>query len=304
MYNFCFNDCIPNDSNNGIFVSTLTNSLREYDAIKKAFPEIVTGIHSHKSIDKIILNNNNFSLENCISLMERSYRIIALRDFGKFPLEATMKTEDEDYLLNTSFFIKVGEESLNALNPKIASENNGLLFTLAIHSDLKQNILVINEDPGRKEVLINNLYGEKTNTDFVIDLIKEDEAIKAGNFEVFLHNLGDNIYSEKFKKQFDNSSLEIQLAVIELFKNAKKRDGVTSFFPDGSLIKDVTPDNEKEIKVYELRMFNPVAFRIYFFESETKIYLASMEKKPPKKVQNTHILNAKSTIKQLYLLDH
>ena len=65
----------------------------------------------------------------------------------------------------------------------------------------------------------------------------------------------------------------------------------------------MTPQTEKRIKVNELRIFSPVAIRMYFFETGTKVYLASINKKPQNKVQSGDILNALSIIKELIILN-
>ena len=44
-------------------------------------------------------------------------------------------------------------------------------------------------------------------------------------------------------------------------------------------------------------------YRIYFYESSSIVYLGLIENKPSNKVQNNHIKNAISIIKQLMILD-
>ena len=62
-------------------------------------------------------------------------------------------------------------------------------------------------------------------------------------------------------------------------------------------------DKERVIKVFELRIFTPVAIRMYLYETPTRIYFGSIEGKPKKKVQDSDILNAMSIIKELIALE-
>jgi putative component of toxin-antitoxin plasmid stabilization module len=70
------------------------------------------------------------------------------------------------------------------------------------------------------------------------------------------------------------------------------------------LIKDVTPKKEKDIRVLELRVFDPVAYRVYFYEAPDTVYFGLVEKKPSEKVQNNQINTATSIIKQLVEQGH
>lgn len=93
--------------------------------------------------------------------------------------------------------------------------------------------------------------------------------------------------------------MNCQNSIIADFSRAIDRNLDTRFSADGELIKDVTPDKEKSIKVYELRVFEPIAIRIYFYENGNEIYLAKIKRKPPKKSQSNDIKSSKSLIKEL-----
>ena len=60
---------------------------------------------------------------------------------------------------------------------------------------------------------------------------------------------------------------------------------------------------EKIIKIFEFRVFTPVAIRMYIYETPSKIYFGSIESKPKKKIQNSDIINAMSIIKELIALE-
>ena len=39
MYQFCFNDCIPNTANEHSLTQCLVDTLKEYNEVKKEYPE-------------------------------------------------------------------------------------------------------------------------------------------------------------------------------------------------------------------------------------------------------------------------
>lgn len=107
------------------------------------------------------------------------------------------------------------------------------------------------------------------------------------------------VYSGRFKKGFEAASVQIQDAIIEHFLAAKNRKGTSLFYADGSLIKDVTSEKETKLNVFELRIFDPAAYRVYFYETAETVYLAMIEPKPAKKSQSAHIQTAHDIIREL-----
>lgn len=100
----------------------------------------------------------------------------------------------------------------------------------------------------------------------------------ASNFDK-LNTLVDNFnFSNNFEKDFKSSSLEIQESIINQFIKSIKRGLKTPFYPDTKIVKDVSPDNHK-CKVMELRVYSPVALRVYFNESNSFVNVISIEQK-------------------------
>lgn len=302
MHQFCFNDCIPDTSNNVFLTECLQQTILEYNKVKIVFPDNVDGIIISKSISDYFLNTNNFSLAACIALIkDRDTRTSAFRIFTKYPIEKYFSEINEDDLLMKEYTINVAGTNHSAINPVIVSENNGILFTLALHGDLEKNVLSISSNT-IATIEVNNLFGTDENTTFIKDLIHQLNASTLDNFEMLLELVGKNSCSTRFAKGFHEASYNVQISIIEHFKEAINRNGISKLFSDGSLIKDVTPE-KFAYKVFELRIFNPVAFRVYFYETPTKTYLALIEKKPPPKKQDIHISAATSIIKQMIFME-
>jgi hypothetical protein len=236
-----------------------------------------------------------------VFLSLRDLRKYAFALFRKYPIEKYFDTENEDYLIETDFIIYIADLPYNALNPQIVRENEGSLFSLALHEDLcRDELSIINN--GTREFIVLNLFGSKNNTWFIDRKINETILSKAGNFEKLKLSIGECLCSERFENSFNNIPSQIQDSVIQHFIKAKKRNGSTCFFADGDLIKDVTPEQETAIKVFELRIFNPVAYRVYFYESAKAVYLGLIEKKPNDKVQGNQIKTSASIIKSLIVV--
>jgi hypothetical protein len=98
------------------------------------------------------------------------------------------------------------------------------------------------------------------------------------NFDKLKDILGSTVYNKNFVNNFSGFSSDVQISIIEEFKKAKRRKLMTPFFPDTKIIKDVTSNNHN-VKVMELRVYHPMAIRVYFNESAEVVYLASIEQK-------------------------
>ncbi len=296
---FYSNDCLPRNTDSHLLVTCLQTTLNEYNEVKKDFPNEVDGVITEKEPHNTILNEAGYTLGQCINDLEPKSRRLAYSIFNKYPIENIFSIVDDLKLLEEDYSLTIGADKLSAINLVIANENEGVLFTLSVHNNLKQNQLVISGTT--ESIQIINLFGHTPNTDFIKNEIGTNVQSKLGNFERLLAIIGNNDHSDRFKKGFNNATKTVQESIIEHFKVAKDRKGATDFYADDELIKDVTPEKELKIKVYELRIFSPVGYRVYFYETEKKVYLAIIEKKPPKKVQTTHITSSKDIIKELII---
>ncbi len=295
MIYFYFNDCIYSNLDKYIILDMLKNTLLEYKNVKEKVKENIDGIVTNNEPSKIILNNSNFTLKDCItSLPDRDLRNNAFSLFRKYHYDNFFAFDFE--LKN--YTIEINNSISDALFIAITDINNGILFTIPTFTCLKQNILEINAD--NYDILkVFNLYGNKENTEFIINLISKQILESLPNFEKFISTIGDCKYSDKFEKSFKELPLNMQETLILSFQKAIDRKGNTKFYADEDLIKDVTPSSSK-YKTYELRIFNPMALRIYFNESSNFTFLASIEKKPNPKVQDNDIVTANKIIKQFF----
>lgn len=111
--------------------------------------------------------------------------------------------------------------------------------------------------------------------------------------------IGKNTKSASFTKEFLELSDESQLSIIELFERAKARNFSTPFYPDTKIVKDVTQE-KFTFHVRELRVYLPVALRLYFHEAESIVYLGGISFKSSKN-QSQDIRKMYSRIsKQIY----
>jgi hypothetical protein len=113
--------------------------------------------------------------------------------------------------------------------------------------------------------------------------------------------LGTYLISSKAEKAFLELTDEEQQSIIVLFGRAKSRNAITPFAPDQIIIKDVTPSDKKcKVKVYELRVFSPTAMRVYFNETNHKVFVGSIEFKSNPN-QSEDIQNACLTLNKMIL---
>lgn len=304
MYQFCFNDCIPNTASEHSLIQCLVETLKEYNDVKKEYPEEVDGIVTSVSINDFILNAQlNYNLATCVSAMpDKDLRTLAYRIFTKHPIEKHYAEINEEDLLQNDYKLNIDGTNHTAINPVIVSVNNGVLFTLGLHQDLRNDVLKIISNT-EATVDVNNLFGLAENTTYIKEIIKQSTIDKLENFEKLLVIIGNNTFSPRFKKSFDGLSVQVQESILEHFEAAKARNGVTPFYADNDLIKDVSQEGIA-FRVFELRIFKPVPFRVYFYEGQTRTYLAMVEKKPADKKQDNHIDAATSIISQMRLMEN
>lgn len=303
MHNFYFNDCLPLNKTEHEIVTCFIKTLPEYETIRNKYLSHVDGIVTYALPDQIVLNNNGFTLKNCIEAIpteKKDLKRYAYAVFRKYPVQNHFTVENEEDLIEKGYSVTINNSDYNALNLKIVQNSEGALFTLGLHNDLKKDTLTIKSSDNNNFTVLN-LYGEKNNTDYLDKEIKSLILSKSGNFDKLLSVVGECTFNDKFKNSFENLSLPLQNSIINRFYSARNRNGITPFYAEekGFIVKDVTPNDEKKIKVFELKIYEPVAFRVYFFETPEKVYLGSIEKKPNKKKQNNHIKTAANIIKQL-----
>jgi hypothetical protein len=273
--------------------------LPEYRTIRQKYTHNVDGIVTSKMPGNIVLSADGFTLKNCIEgLADRDLRQYAFAVFGKYPVEEHFFALDEDDLLENNYYITIGSTGYDALNAMLVQKSGGILFSLALHDDLKSDVIPIRDKSDRK-YFVDNLYGEAGNTACIEKKIRELLAAQSGNFDLLLLEIGNCSYPEQFKTAFNGLSGQIQKAIIRCFGKARKRGGPTAFYADGDLIKDVTPSTQNSIRLCELRVFEPAAYRIYFYEAKGIVYLAMLEKKPADKVQSGQIRTAAEIVKRL-----
>lgn len=97
------------------------------------------------------------------------------------------------------------------------------------------------------------------------------------NLEQLTAFLGNSVITKNFEKSYALLSSDAQKSIKEDFEKAVKRNLPTRFYPDTKIIKDVSVS--KKCTVYELRVYQPVALRVYFNEIGDTVYLASIEQK-------------------------
>jgi len=255
----------------------------------------VDGIVTSDLPSNIKMNEKGFTIKDCILSLDKETKNYAISLFRKYPFDNFYEIKDEYY---NNFYFKVNEKKIDAIYLSIVGYENGILFTLPIIKEFKNNFLTLNSDDNSK-IKVLNLYGKKENSEFIINYISKQIQNTLPNFEKFISIIGNCKYSDKFEKSFKELPLNAQENVIIFFQKAIDRNGNTKFYADDDLIKDVTPSSSK-YKTYELRIFKPMALRIYFNESSNFTYLASIEKKPNPKVQNNDIITANIEIKQFF----
>lgn len=305
MHRFYFNDCLPVCSNQHEFISCLEKTLIEFNKLASEDINIEKAIITEK-LPSAMLLGNRYSLEDSINkISDTSLKRLAFYYFQKYPIDAYFSLEDDviDRLLTLNYGVNINKRSFIAINLAMVHQNNGFVFTTALHDDLKQHLLCLKphlslkvEEPNLE---IHNLFGEEGNTRIIREKIVSLNNLNLSNIENLKQVLGDFIFSSKFERDFSGLSDAEQTSIIDDFKKAKERKLLSPFYPDTKIIKDVTPDKPK-CNVYELRVYTPTALRVYFNEYNGKVFVASIGFKGSTK-QSEDIKKAHTTLNKIIL---
>ena len=298
MFNFYFNDCLPEKLALGFFVDNLTISLIEFKKLLDKDIQIEASIITH-DLPSLSNYGNEFTLQDALQNINNiDLRKYAFSLFYKYPINKYYDDSD-DYFLN-EFILNVGSKALNATNAAIVGANQGFLFTCKLHPDIEKHPLNISVNPPSKEIIpVNNLYGINKNTDDIEKIIREKNLESLDTYGQLLAILRNPIVSEKFEKSFNSLRQNEKQSIIDDFKKAIDRDLITRFYPDTKIISDVS-SSKFSCSVYELRVYTPTALRVYFNESNGRVYLGDIGFKNSDN-QNAEIKAAYSLINKLLL---
>ncbi len=296
MTRFYFNNCHPECNEKEFLSNALRISLREYIKLENKYPNEIQGVVSHETTK---ISFGTICLAEIVEILEvREERNHAYRIFNKFPLEAFLNIEksladSEDYK------ILLKDTLHDAFYLKIAFDNQSILFSLGICSDIRKNQLLIS-DSGGVELLLENLYGDDVNTKYIENIIINEINSKKDNLSLFKTLIHTPIASSKFDKAFSKASSAVQNELINTLKKVLKLQENGENVPE-EIFKQNTED--ENITLYYLKIRDPEAMRLYFSIIDDQYYLASLEKKPTKEgksnEQSDHIKNARSMIRQM-----
>lgn len=299
MLYYSFNDCFCKQTDFKILQSSFIKTLIDYKTLNSSYPKNIKGILTDREISTLKINDESSLLDLILSL-GRDEKNYALSLFKKFPVENFYPDLEYDNILDKNYTITVNDIQYDGINAKINSLHNGFLFSLGIHEDIKKNQLELKELNNKEEpCLIDNLFGNDQNKEYNKSQIEIKINESRKGYDKILTLFKKPIFYNRFKEEYESLSKDTQDRIYDRLDTAINRKLPTSFAADNNLIKDVTPASEKEVKIFELRIFEPVCVRLYFYEENQNVYLASIRKKPAKKSQTADIKNCVSIIKAL-----
>ncbi|MDZ7877620.1 MAG: hypothetical protein U5L45_08115 [Saprospiraceae bacterium] len=301
MPTFYFNDCLPPCANQHEFIGCLSDTLIEFNKLVDKNWGVEKVIVTEKLPSKLSFGNA-YTLENTLNgIIDRDLKRLAFSYFNKYPVDLYFKLEDEpvEKIFNCNYSLNINGYNYDALNVAMVAEKGGFLFTVGLHTALKQNSFELIGEVNCKILEIHNLYGASENTAIIETKIEHLYLESLSNIDKLKRILGDYVFSTNFEKDFSKLNPMEQVSIVEDFEKARRRGLLSPFYPDTKIIKEVTPDKPK-CKVSELRVYSPTALRVYFNESNNKVFVSSIGFKSNTD-QNEDIKKAHSTLNKLIL---
>jgi hypothetical protein len=303
MHRFYFNDCLPPCESKHTFIKCLSDTLIEFNKLTEENLAIEKAIVTEKLPSLLLLSDTLTLKESLDDIPDRELKRLAYKFFTQYPVDTYFPLESGtvDTILSKNYSLSIEAYNYDALNLAMVAEKKGFLFTVALHNEFKKDSLNIISQTDGSIANIDNLYGIEANTTVIRKKIENLNVALLSKIERLKHVLGDYILSSYFEKDFPKLTDIEQDSVIEHFERAKARNGITPFFADGDrgIIRDVTPNNSK-CTVCELRIFSPTALRVFFNESNGKIYVSHIFFKSETD-QNASIKKASQILNKLIL---
>lgn len=293
MRKFYFNELIP-WSGSAEDVQQFFSVLRAYRDIKQSFNDVVDGIYTKESAEMTKFGNSYvkdvlFSIGRSAPHEKDLYKY-ALSIFTKHPIEGSFIENDQDLnLISNDFMINLGDQRYFAELIYLIGVKSGILFTIPTIPELKKNQIELSS-ASQGNYCVDNLFGSDENKHFISTKLEEYRFSIADKFEKLLLLADQPFFEQRFKDDFNALNPVIKDAIISHLKKAKD----FNFTPDGDLIKIVNPSNST-LLLCELRIQAVVAYRLYFYRKNNKLYLASIKKKPGAN-QQTHDINQAAII--------
>lgn len=300
MQHFYFNECFPVEKG-GHIVQCFAKALREFNSLLEKNIGIERSIITEKLPSKINVGECG-TLQNLIEKVPNNdLRNFAFSFFIRNPIHAHFNVDRElvDNLLQEAYCLNISDKNYDATNLAITFHNKGLLFTTATHVDLQKDTLTCRSDLSGNNFSLDNLHGEEKNTTYIEEKVIALELSSKSLWEQLIAVLGQCIYNKTFEREFNGLSQNEQQAIVTGFQEAKDRKLASPFYPDTKLIKDVTPQHAKRT-VLELRIYSPVALRVYFNEDSGIVYAVKIGFKANPN-QSSDIKQADLTINKLML---
>lgn len=282
MAHFFFNsEALPPSQNKTMFAALFQNTLLEFKKLKDNDRlNVEKGVITERLPSEISLGD--FSLKEAIeSLPSKEIRTIAFDNFTKYPIENNLTIDNEELFLEMDCYTVIDRNEYPSLYLSYIAALHEFAFTVPTHDDLKVNLINLSKrNPSGEVLTLYNLHGEVNNTLIIAQRLELLALEKQSLFEQLKTILSNPIFPERFEKSFLDLTIVEQESIVGLFKYALERNLQTPLAPDTKIIKDVSPPlSKRKCNVYELRVYRPTALRVYFHETETKNYLASIERK-------------------------
>jgi hypothetical protein len=298
MEKFYFNnECLIGVFTKKDFDISFKNTLEQFkEVIEK--PNVAKGIVTEKLPSLLKLTDSYTLLDAIDNIQDKALKRLAFYYFRRYPIDEDVDIDDES-LFEKNYSIKLGDDTVETFYLPYISIAKGYLFTIQIHDDLKSHQLeLIENNDFSNKLKIDNLYGEVENTIVINLIIDEVGKVKLSTLEK-VKSIIDEVKSTKsFDRDFLKLSLIEQESILTLFETVKKENYLFPIKPDKHKIKEVTLD-KTTINIYELRVFNPKALRVYF-SFHKKVLLIGLLGTKSSGNQDNDIATAEQRLVNLY----
>ncbi len=263
MEKFYFNnECLSGVFTKNEFDISFKKTLEQFKEVVEK-PNVAKGIVTEKLPSLLKLTDSYTLLDAIDNIQDKALKRLAFYYFRRYPIDEDVDIDDES-LFEKNYSIKLGDDTVETFYLPYISIAKGYLFTLQIHDDLKAHQLeLIENNDSADKLLINNLYGEVDNTKIVTSIIEEVGTVKLSTLEKVKSIIEEVKSLKSFDRDFFKLSVIEQESVLTLLETVKKENYLFPIKPDNDKIKEVTLD-KTTIEIYELRIFNPKALRVYF----------------------------------------
>lgn len=239
--------------------------------------------------------------------IEKRYAYVMLR--AATPMEDYLPWDENAENLIAGDYRYEGED---ATNLAVANSHDAIILSVAFSEAFRKNTLTLSSaaeesDNYPKDIIVNNLYGNDSNTEYIQCILQGRKGVSVELFDK-IREIEDTYIHSSVEKEFAKLSSAQKQSIVDGFEEAIRQKLLFPKIDGNNLV--INPNDElvryepysKKEKIFELAIYHPLAIRVYLAQDNGILYILSISSKKASKDgnnQNAEIRAAEKRFRQM-----